>query len=329
MKLYALEIHSWRGQEQTCVPFDKRELRCTKGGTYSPVFHEFAHKFKPMILLPSCPPRPHLHPHPVHHLQLAEAETGRGGYPRTMPESGDIEVLSAARHHLASRRRFELKLDLASALSGRQRGEKKPRLELLNTSAALLTSKLSSTVTCGSCLRQQQTSEDSPPENGDCQTCMGHTTCTFRPIAREEDGRTSSNGHCPSSGGTATVRTVTPAELASKLGKSRTVLVIDCRPFLRYNEHHVQGALNISCTDRFNRKRLQQGKVGVLELLAATHGREHVRRRPVRDVVLYDDRGTAGMKVEVGEEEGDSAVHIVLATLHREGRQPLVLEGQL
>ncbi|XP_076464214.1 dual specificity protein phosphatase 10-like [Babylonia areolata] len=272
-------------------------------------------------------PHHHLHPHPLQvdpEFLLAT--------PIIMPESsGNVEVLAPPRIHLASRRRFDLKLDLASAMSGRQRCEKKPRLELLTTSASLFSSKLSDTVSCGSCMTRTSAADDSPQENGTdppCvspTSCLGQTTCTFRPIRGPEvEERTSSNTNTSSTA----YRTLTPSELASRLRKSRPIMVIDCRAFLCYNSHHVQGALNISCTDRFNRKRLQQGKVGVLELLAATHGRENVRRRHFREIVLYD--GGNSQQQQQQQQQGldnDSALHIVWATLVREGRQPLVLQG--
>ncbi|KAL8619751.1 hypothetical protein ACOMHN_025837 [Nucella lapillus] len=255
---------------------------------------------------------PHLHPPQCGDLSVASP---------VMPESGNVEVLAPARLHLAHRRRFDLKLDLASAMSGHQRCEKKPRLEMLNTSAALFSSKLTDTVTCGSCMTRP-TTDDSPQGERSLSptSCLGQTTCTFRHIRSEDD---------------RSYRTITSSELAGKVRKGRPVLVIDCRPFLCYNTHHVQGALNISCTDRFNRKRLQQGQVGVLDLLAATHGRDSLRwRGHSREIVLYDERGSGvcgGGGSTSGHQptavDNDSALHIVWATLLKEGRQPLVLQG--
>nr|KAG5696975.1 hypothetical protein BaRGS_008437 [Batillaria attramentaria] len=261
---------------------------------------------------------PHHHHHHLHHhfhQQLVElAHTDCSSRADTMPESGDIEVLAPPRLHLASRRRFDLKLDLASALTGRERGEKKLRLDFLSN-PGILTSKLADG--CSSCIGQSchshQQADDSPTDPPHADRTVKTTTCTFRPIS--DSDRT-----LPES--PSAFRTIMGSELAAKLRKSRPVLVIDCRPFLAYNSQHIQGALNISCTDRFNRRRLQQGKVGVLDLLAATHGKDHFRRRHFRDIVLYDD-SSSGEKVP----ETDSALHIVLSTLHREGRQPAVLQA--
>ena len=238
-----------------------------------------------------------------------------------MPESGDIEVLSPPRIHLASRRRFDLKLDLASALSGRERVEKRPRLDILSGPASIL----SSSVSCGSCMGQSAV-DDSPVEPPHGGLGGGQSSsaaaCTFRTISSaSQEERTC--GEAPLPGSSGAFRAISSSELAAKLRKARPVLVIDCRPFLCYNSHHVQGAVNISCTDRFNRKRLQQGKVGVLDLLAATHGKDHFRRRHIRDVVLYDDRNSGQHVLDT-----DSALNIVLTTLYKEGRQPAILQGE-
>lgn len=235
-------------------------------------------------------------------LRVALAATGNQAA-ITMPDSGDIEVLSPPRVHLAARRRFDLKLDLASALSGRERGEKKLKLEHLATPATAITSKLSDV--CGTCMGQPDESER-----------VGDRTRTSTTLVTQATLGTVTQ---------ATLRMMSSSELAVRLRKSRPILVIDCRPFLAYNVQHVQGSLNISCTDRFNRRRLQQGKVGVLDLLAATHGKDYFRRRHVRDIVLYDD----GKKVSTNDLESESALHIVFTSLLREGRQAAVLQGKI
>ncbi|KAK7089373.1 hypothetical protein V1264_025065 [Littorina saxatilis] len=251
-----------------------------------------------------------------------------------MPESGDIEILAPQRIHLASRRRFDLKLDLASALSGRERGEKKPRLDLINASpASILSSKLSESVSCGSCMGHR--SADASPiepheavlERASAASVLSSSSsqqtlqnnCRFRTITQELNGHGQYCGELtPPSSPSMTVRAISTSELAAKLSKARPVLVIDCRPFLCYNSRHVQGALNISCTDRFNRKRLQQGKIKVMDLLPSNLRKRHV----TRDVVLYDDKSLGSHVVD-----GDSALHIVLTRLHKDGQQPAVLQG--
>lgn len=220
-----------------------------------------------------------------------------------MPESGDVDILTPPRVHLASRRRFDLKLDLTTTPSGRERGEKKLRLELLTAPILDIPNKISDNSINTANIANTTTSTG-------CSSCLNKQT----DASPDELVEVSSTPP-------ASVRTIAAGELAAKLRKARTVLVIDCRSFLDYNLHHVQGAVNVSCTDRFNRRRLQQGKVGVMDLLAA-HGKDHFRRKHARDIVLYDGRSNGQDQLD-----GESALHTVLTTLLREGRQPAVLQG--
>lgn len=66
------------------------------------------------------------------------------------------------------------------------------------------------------------------------------------------------------------------------------ILVIDCRPFTAYNASHIRGAINITCADRINRRRLQQGK-GLAHLTSTVEYRERMRDRSYKDVYVYDE----------------------------------------
>lgn len=61
-------------------------------------------------------------------------------------------------------------------------------------------------------------------------------------------------------------------------GTSR-LLVIDSRTFSEYNASHVQGAVNVCCS-KLVKRRLQQDKVSVTELLQP-NGKVKVRRADV------------------------------------------------
>uniref|UniRef100_UPI00358FB292 dual specificity protein phosphatase 10 n=1 Tax=Myxine glutinosa TaxID=7769 RepID=UPI00358FB292 len=118
-------------------------------------------------------------------------------------------------------------------------------------------------------------------------------------------------------------RTIWPNDLARRLRmvEQPGVTLVDCRPFLEYNRAHIQGAVHVNCTDKMSRRRIQQGKVSVLDLLSArgeswrTHG---------QDVVVYDECGgtegarTSGQPVGIGS---------VLESLRRDGKDPVVLKG--
>merc|ERR1712038_1166255 len=69
----------------------------------------------------------------------------------------------------------------------------------------------------------------------------------------------------------------------------QSFLLLDCRPFIAYNVGHVRGAINVNCCDRFNRKRLQQGKASLADLATTKEGKEALKKRNWKEVVVYDD----------------------------------------
>ena len=121
------------------------------------------------------------------------------------------------------------------------------------------------------------------------------------------------------SGVLCSARTIQPYELAAKIQKSKPLLIVDCRPFVSYNIAHIQGAVNVNCSDRFNRKRLQQGKVSLVDLVSTKEGKDLFKRRGSKEIVLYDDHTK-----DVRTLTSDNSLHIVLSSLIREGKDPLV-----
>ncbi|XP_046567736.1 dual specificity protein phosphatase 10-like [Haliotis rubra] len=119
-------------------------------------------------------------------------------------------------------------------------------------------------------------------------------------------------------------RTILPHELATKLTKAKPVLVLDCRPFLAFNLSHIHGAVNISCSDRFSKKRLQQGKISVSDLVTTKEGKDIINKKLPKEVVLYDEQTN-----DLRDITTDNALHYVLSSLHREGRETFVLKGGL
>ena len=118
-------------------------------------------------------------------------------------------------------------------------------------------------------------------------------------------------------------RTIMPHDLAGKLSKSKPVLVVDCRPFFAYNANHIQGAVNINCSDRFNRRRLQQGKCSLVDLVTTKEGKDVFKKRSSKDIVLYDERTS-----DVGHIATDGTLYLVLTVLLREGKQASILKGR-
>uniref|UniRef100_A0A8C4NJN2 Dual specificity phosphatase 10 n=1 Tax=Eptatretus burgeri TaxID=7764 RepID=A0A8C4NJN2_EPTBU len=116
-------------------------------------------------------------------------------------------------------------------------------------------------------------------------------------------------------------RSIWPNELARRLMMSEQpgVMLVDCRPFLEYNRVHIQGAVHVNCTDKLSRRRIQQGKVSVLELLS---GRGESWRTHGQDVIVYDECGGGE-----GARPSGQPVGTVLESLRRDGKDPIILKG--
>lgn len=119
-------------------------------------------------------------------------------------------------------------------------------------------------------------------------------------------------------------RTMQPQELASRMNKSRSVLVLDCRPFVSYNIAHIQGAVNVNCSDRFNRRRLQQGKASIVDLVSSKEGKDLYKKRSSKEIVIYDDHSK-----DVQSLSPESSMYLVLSSLLREGKDAYILKGSL
>ncbi|XP_032379246.1 dual specificity protein phosphatase 8 isoform X1 [Etheostoma spectabile] len=86
------------------------------------------------------------------------------------------------------------------------------------------------------------------------------------------------------------------------------LLVIDSRTFSEYNASHVQGAVNVCCS-KLVKRRLQQDKVSVTELLQP-NGKVKVELGRKQEVVVYDQSSK-----EAGHLSKDGFVHILMGKL--------------
>lgn len=131
------------------------------------------------------------------------------------------------------------------------------------------------------------------------------------------------NGPYPLNGSpTLSHRIILTADLASRMNKNRPVLILDCRPFFAYNANHIQGAVNINCSDRFNRRRLLQGKCSLVDLINSKEGKDLYKKKSSKDIVVYDDRTK-----ELKDVATDASMYVVLSVLRREGKQASILKG--
>lgn len=106
-------------------------------------------------------------------------------------------------------------------------------------------------------------------------------------------------------------------------GCTKPFLILDCRPFIAYNVNHLRGAINVNCCDRFNRKRLQQGKATLADLANSREGKDLLKKRAFKEVVVYDDATLDFDKLTTSH-----PLFLVLTTLVEDNREPALLLGK-
>jgi len=130
-------------------------------------------------------------------------------------------------------------------------------------------------------------------------------------------------------------RTVDPNSLAVRIetdydrsslsmSKKNCTLIIDCRPFIGYNVNHIRGAINVNCCDRFNRKRLQQGKATLADLATTKEGKELLKKRTWKEVFVYDECSESLETLP-----SSHTLFLVLNALVEDHREPVMLLGGL
>uniref|UniRef100_T1ITQ4 Rhodanese domain-containing protein n=1 Tax=Strigamia maritima TaxID=126957 RepID=T1ITQ4_STRMM len=104
--------------------------------------------------------------------------------------------------------------------------------------------------------------------------------------------------------------------------QNRSFLILDCRPFLAFNCGHIAGSVNVNCSDRFNRKRLQVGRATLADLTPSNEAKDLIRRRTCREVIVCDD-STA----DLDNLHSNHPLFLVLSALWADNRDPVVLKG--
>ncbi|XP_034946613.1 dual specificity protein phosphatase 10 [Chelonus insularis] len=118
-------------------------------------------------------------------------------------------------------------------------------------------------------------------------------------------------------------RTIDPDQLAHRIRQQPDSLVLlDCRPFIVYNVNHIRGAINVNCSDRFNRRRLALGKAKLADLVTAREGKDILKRKNYTEVVLYDDCTT-----DLEHLPTQHPLFLVLTALVEDDKEPALLLG--
>lgn len=179
-----------------------------------------------------------------------------------------------------------------------------------------------------------------------------HTT---RSLSNSSSSSTSSGSTTPSTASSTSssaepldlkerVRSINCDELARKISNCNNkqrlpFLLLDCRGYLCYTDCHIVGAVHIACSDRFNRKRVQNCS-SVLDLVSTNNRRAKtgggcspsptnagntVSSAKWRDVIVYDE-GTTDLTLDSGGMQ--TPISFVLMHLLQENRQPIFLNGK-
>lgn len=113
------------------------------------------------------------------------------------------------------------------------------------------------------------------------------------------------------------------AKMEDRRPGPKSYILLDCRPFMSYNMNHISGAINVNCSDRFNRRRLQQGKATLADLATTREGKEVLKKRSFREVIIYDDSTSDKDRITI-----DHPLLLVLSSLVDDHKEPSLLIGE-
>ncbi|XP_066936351.1 dual specificity protein phosphatase 10-like [Clytia hemisphaerica] len=105
---------------------------------------------------------------------------------------------------------------------------------------------------------------------------------------------------------------------------SEPFMILDCRSFLAYNFKHISGAINVNCTNNLMKKRLQQGKITLVDLVNSEYEKECLRTGSWAKAVVYDDCTS-----ELEKMPASHPVKLVLSSLLHDGKEAFLLKGGL
>jgi len=118
---------------------------------------------------------------------------------------------------------------------------------------------------------------------------------------------------------------VTPDDLIALMNNHEDVLLLDCRTFMAFNANHINGALNVCCSDRITKKRLVDGKVKVADIICGQEGKDAYRRlEKDAEIILYDES-----TVEMESLPETNTLNLLVKCLLKHGKHSKFLQGGL
>jgi len=118
---------------------------------------------------------------------------------------------------------------------------------------------------------------------------------------------------------------ISPRDLVELINSEEPLLLLDCRSFLAFNANHINGALNVSCSDRITKKRLQDGKINVGDIISGQEGKDQYRKlESEAKIVVYDES-----TMELSNLPDTNSLQLLTKTLLKHGKQSRFLIGGL
>lgn len=105
-------------------------------------------------------------------------------------------------------------------------------------------------------------------------------------------------------------------------------LVLDCRPFLAYNESHILNSVNIHCPQILRRRK--GGNLPLRTIIPDVLIRDRLSSKYFNTVILYDEWSFNDQANKVNEVADDSMISLVAKCLQQEAslKNVYVLDGK-
>ena len=119
-----------------------------------------------------------------------------------------------------------------------------------------------------------------------------------------------------------TVHIVSCHDLAREIhSRESSIVLLDCRPVLRYSSCHISGASNINLASMM-KKRFVTGKIGLVDLISSAEGKEILKNGHSGKVVVYDECTTDPKSLSP-----NNTAFLVMVALEKLGKTPHLLKG--
>jgi len=118
---------------------------------------------------------------------------------------------------------------------------------------------------------------------------------------------------------------ISPRDLVELINSEEPLLLLDCRTFLAFNANRINSALNVSCSDRITRKRLLDGKIGIVDIISGQEAKDLYRKlESEAKIVVYDES-----TMQLSSLPETTSLHLLTKSLLKHGKQSRFLKGGL